>query len=463
MSSLAQVPNETWLHVLCYLRLHLDPDTYPKNSIFPQPVEECVNLASVCRVSKRFLSLAQPLLYHTLPIADLQPDLYRLLLRTLSTCPDLGALAREATIVNPLKAGEGGLSSEILSEAFENARARLSLGPIFENRLRAHLKDVDLSQTYAAQTVFLLCLLPKLEVLETLMPLGEHGLLQSFFDPPRQPADATSTTAEASTWYMETRFPHLQDLRVENGYAECTAKITKIECLIRQSAIKRFRGFALSWDSDSTVPLGLEHLFLHQASVKNESFRNIVSRCPGLKTLKIVWCSQIRDPESYELDFTRIGEDLRKYATNLESLDLVPMKRRFSIGYDPSGKIGSLQVLTRLRRLSVPQNLLHWVPRAPDNDAVLFVQVNDDDADGQFEERLRLSEVLPDGLEHLGLYTCQHDEEALDDQIMELLSPERMSNLRYIKARRRTKFSRRVAGWEMRKTKNSLHMRKRIR
>lgn len=463
MSSLGQVPNETWLHVLSYLRLHLDPDTYPKSSIFPQPVEECANLASVCRVSKRFLSLAQPLLYHTLPISG-HPDLYRLLLRTLSTCPDLAALAREATIGTPVEAAEGGLSSETLSEAFENARARLSLGPIFENRLRAHLKDVDLSQTHAAQTVFLLCLLPKLEVLETLMPLGEHGILQSFFDPPRQPADATSTTAEASTRYMETRFPHLQDLRVENDYAESTANITKIECLIRQSAIKRFHGFALSWYSDSTVPLGLEHLFLDQASVKNESFRNIVSRCPGLKTLKIVWSSQIRDPEVYELDFTRIGEDLRKYATNLESLDLVPMKRRFShIDYDPSGKIGSLQALTRLRRLSVPQNLLHWVPRVPDDDDVVFVEVNDDDADGQFEERLRLSEVLPDGLEHLGLYTCQYDEEALDDQIMELLSTERMSNLRYIRARRRTKFSRRVAGWETRKTKNAVHLRKRIR
>lgn len=399
------LPNELWLHTFSYLRLRLDLHEFPRQP-YPRYIVQCATLASIARVCKRFNAMAVPLLYHTLPV-PFHSSMSDPLARTLSTSPRLAQLVQEADIRT-----QDGLN-KALRQALEAGSWTQSTH--ITNFLQKCLDGKGVGNAEAHLALFL-CMLPNLRVAELEIDIGAELML------------------DFVTW-PENLLSRIMELRLSKNAVRSWMNIKGIDYLMQLPSLRSLYGAEIRWYQYQGPPLDLQHLFLLNSYLDSSSFDNILSCCVSLETLQIHWAPLLRHIELSYHDFSRMGDTLRDFGTNLEKLDLDPYLGPFC-AEDSSGRLDSLRSLTRLKQLKLPREMLVGRVKGDTNSE----EVQSDDVALQ-EGNPRLIELLPHGLEHLHLYSCQKDLEALDGEILELLESEQFPRLRCIRVDRDNSFS----------------------
>ncbi|KAI0107672.1 hypothetical protein F4776DRAFT_644773 [Hypoxylon sp. NC0597] len=413
------LPNETLLHIFSYLRISLTPETFEYGRDLP--AKNLYTLTSLCRASKRFLSLTQPILYHTIPRQDTVARTH--FLQTLSRCPHLAEMVQEID----LEITE--VSTLILQESFEAARCRLNISSDLENEFWDALSADDPD----AEVVLILSLLPNLRLLElTCQYVKGDSIVQLLSDV----AGSRVNTPEKHSGQVSSPLSQLQEVRLRHWDTEYATSIFTFDDFLLQT-VQTFRGWSISWEvfprlfEPPQAQLNLKHIYLTSALCNAEGLNNLLSRCPDLQTLWIEWGSATVGGDS-ELDFYQIGVALRNHAHNLEEL-VLDCREDLSYEYrDHTGRIGSLRELSCLKMIAIHQDIL--------------VGDQDEEYDDSYEESyeadypspLTLDKVLPSSLERLYLLSCDdlEDSEDLHEEIYGLIGDGRMQNLREININR---------------------------
>lgn len=338
--------------------------------------------------------MAVPLLYHTVPVSS-YPFVRFPLARTLIKCPHLAELVREVDIrVRYVRDSD-------LSDALEAALKTCPkhMAPFFQFLLgryrRQECSAID-------HTAFFLCMLPNLRVAELEADISTQPMLQML-----------------AAW-PDILLPQIEDLRLNNCRVGSRAATRGLDYLIQLPSLRAWHGSGTLWDEYRGPPLGLRHLFLGAGEALDGGIENILSYCIHLETL------QIRMARSDDLHLSLAGDALRKLGHTLENLCLGPLPDR------PKGSMGSLRTLYRLKKLTIPWEMLVGKPEG------------DEPAEGNApvprQAIPRLVDLLPDSLEHLHLHLRELD--VGNGELMELVRSGRFSKLQCVRVTRKEPFNR---------------------
>ncbi|KAI2614908.1 hypothetical protein GGR54DRAFT_323799 [Hypoxylon sp. NC1633] len=392
----SHLPNEIlhqiFSHFLLSLRRKHQNTTWDKPLSSNEELEdECARklaLSRISRTSKLFRTVALPLLYHTIPIISEK------LLENISKHAHLAELVRVIDLT-PVR-----IPIHSLHNALRAAGPRVSLPSDLEYRVKKHI-FYNPRERIAESLLYLICL-PNLETLY-------YGIE----DPVK------SIILDVFRWIAERgRASRLRHLHLQCWAPKGTTHITDVQEFLLPT-IETLRGFTLGWEINPESGYGpperpfylmnrnrrlnLQHIDLVDTMINDKGFEDMLSRCPHLRTLRLIWNEDIVDP--LPLDLYAMGDAIRNLAPQLEMLILDPLGN-----VDSYGSLGPLHKLTRLKELAVPQLVLCGGHRP------------DDEEDDKDIPALTLAEVVPDSLETLYLIECQEDGGALNGQITDLFT-----------------------------------------
>lgn len=398
------LPEETLLRIFSCFQL---PPTktndlewssgFEQRSLAKAQILDEKTLASLCQVSKTFRRIAEPMLYHALLGYDGRQG--SMFLRTLSQRPDLARLVRHLDI-------DGYCEEEFMvQDAFEAAREWLDIPPDLKDGIAEALQSDNDSQQ--GEIAFFVSMTPNLQSLQITMPESK-GILLSLFR-----AFASDKTG--------TRFSKLHELGLRYWDTEDAICMCEVDdLLLAPPALDTFCGFAVNWckPPETPRPLGFEHISLQHSLIDGPGLSSLLSRCHRLRTLSVTWGNVwVGD---CDLDWDEMGDALRLHAPLLERLHLDPILAFRYTDEESTGRIGSLEQLTRLKELELPLEILVGRMESP--------------ASGSGNTLHSLAQLLPASLESLHLYLTQDGAEELGEELSKLLEVgSQLANLREIR------------------------------
>lgn len=251
----------------------------------------------------------------------------------------------------------------------------------------------------------ILFMVPNLRVLKISTCGDEDSILPKLCDLQRnsdQPNfDQAGTVTRFQSW-IESQFPHLRDVRIVNDqddYDECEW-LTDLTLHRGVKKLYASQKHIHKFVHKSTI----EHVYLIETHLDNDSFRNLLDHCPRLRTLHVRWGMYVNfsDENWGKLDLN--------CGTNLEEVELEP-RECFDYGTERwhlRGQVKSLRGMTCLKRLKIPRG---------------FLAVG-----AGKKDKSRLEDALPASLEQL--YLCQSKVGASTrDEVLELQRCPRLSAL----------------------------------
>lgn len=461
ISNMMHLPNEIVFAIFDHLRISLPG--YEGTWNLPPFPEELAALARLCRTSKQLRELVEPILYGTIPYSNATNR--QLLLRTLIERPHLRALVRSIQLY------ETEIPPSELLPLLEAARPSLDVSDDLAEQLLTDLRvgqskwhsedeyepdedDRDSLGYYRTRHVeihFALLLLPRLDVLELASWWDLGPLMFEMLGRPTGSATGEPGKAPLLTCLRELRIrSELQEER-KGLIPAGLLTLPNIQSLQAQKAYWDFH------DIERRCPggyLNVRKLDLVDSICNGPALADMLSRCPSLRDLRIEW-GLSNDEWEDELDFRSIGDALRRHGQALEVLEL-DCREAYPYAYeydeDELGHIGSLRELGRLKKLTLPLDML--IGRQDDDD--------DDDTEAW---TFQLGETLPASLEQLHFLSCENDKQQLDDHLFNMIVPgdNQLSGLReVIMEERETGFGRQISdfGWVVRMTDDKIVLEK---
>ncbi|KAH8660429.1 hypothetical protein BX600DRAFT_467690 [Xylariales sp. PMI_506] len=360
-------------------------------------------LCAACRTSRKFLRIAQPVLYHTVIAWKLSPSL----VRTLFEEPHLARLVRDLRIGSP---AVGSAQTKLINRYARLIARRLGLTPSLEacvlNMLESNRSD--------AQMALVLTLTPNVERV-TITSRSRDGIPAIFNSP------ASLALESTSSWTSE--LPVVQHLYKARSisllfdHVYC-GKIRQRMALLMLPNIETvnvsgadFRGFINDVEARQ-CKLKLQHVNIDLSYINSSDLENLLLMCPHLQSLVVRWLAD-DDGGSVHLDLTRVGDALRSYARSLEILDL--NVERPDLGSNATrqwtlGALGSLIELGKLRTLNVVRTVL---------------------VGEEQNVPCPLREYIPSSLEEFTLHDTQEFSLGLEE-LSDMIRDERLRNLRAV-------------------------------
>ncbi|KAF4852042.1 hypothetical protein CGCSCA4_v003141 [Colletotrichum siamense] len=446
-------PDEVWTLILGQLEFDTrGPDYTDEN----EPGSEgLAALSRLCRTSSRFLRLARPFLYRSLPLSNWR--LHKHLLRTLHQNPQLARSVESVTL------GEGVFSRDDItslllpyySEASPQSDPRSAA---IDAALRV-VADGEEWQEGVPDLWFAHCatILPNLKSLEyatrsfdTLFPEiitraasqgvngpvvdgeGPHTVVQETPSALQTQQDAISATPSQ----LSLPLAKLEEFRIRNQDTELAVRLINYQDLFLLPQLQTFRGWAVDLDTslaaNAQTPRRLSSLrYAHfiDSLAEADGICDLLRTCPSLETLEITWGSSLVGDST--LDFDHIGRVLREHGAGLVELDL-DCRECFSFEEaEWSGKIGDLRGLQRLKHLSVPEPILLG---KEDDLLPSLSDVGDSDEEEETADEAPISEdslesLLPEYLETLRFYSVYDENDWVQKSIQGVLSSQRLKQL----------------------------------
>lgn len=446
------LPNEILLGIFDHFSISL-PDYTHTWGLPPFP-EKLHTLARLCRSSKQLREQAEPILYRRIPFGDARNR--KLLFRTLIERPHLRALVRS------IQLHETEIPPSELLPLLEAARPSLDISDDLAKQLLTDLRigqskwhlldeyepaedDGDSRGYYRTRHVeihFALLLLPGLDLLELASWYDLGPLMFEMLG--RSPGSAIGDPENTP------HLSYLRELRIHSEIQEQRLGLIPAGLLTLPN-IQSLQAQKVYWDFHDIerrctgAYLNVRNLNLVDSICNGPALGDMLSRCPSLRDLRIEW-GLSNDEWEDELDFGSIGDALRRHGQGLEVLEL-DCREAYPYAYeydeDDLGYIGSLRELARLKKLTLPLDML--IGRQEDDDVA-------DDTDYLAAWRCQLGESLPPSLEQLHFLSCLNDELQLDDQLFDMIAPgdkHIMSLHEVILDERENGFSRQISdfGW----------------
>ncbi|KAI1500376.1 hypothetical protein F5X99DRAFT_410077 [Biscogniauxia marginata] len=420
--SLLSTPNEILTHILsffiptfpCRKFTHIDP---PRGNSARQRT-----LSRTSRTCWRLRCVTLPVLYHTIPATSHK------LLKTLAADTYL------ASLVKAIDLSLCGVNMSILRGAYRTAvnHRSLSLPPNLDNRLRNEINvGIDFFRDGITAALYL-ALLPNIEEISYIMtgPSSETEFIEFF-------SQADRMLPRLREFYLNYR-ENVNADKIHISSIHDLLPTLKTLHVINLSWELNSHENGPSWSKSSLLPpqLGLKHVNLEASTINHAGLSDLLSRSPGLQTLRIEWTHRRRilDVGGW---FKNMGDALRKHGQGLEELVLNPAKDptyRYKLReWITEGPIGSLRELNRLKSLTVPYDSLVSGDRPRQGNLTQWQRLLEQYRRG----RLRLTDILPESLERLCIMVFQDDEE-LDLQMWDLVRErERFPNLQRIQMYRK--------------------------
>ncbi|KAF4875387.1 hypothetical protein CGCSCA1_v005444 [Colletotrichum siamense] len=446
-------PDEVWTLILGQLEFDTRGPDYTNEN---EPGSEgLAALSRLCRTSSRFLRLARPFLYRSLPLSNWR--LHKHLLHTLHQNPHLARSVENVTL------GEGVFSRDDItslllpyySEASPQSDPRSAA---IDAALRV-VADGEEWQEGVPDLWFAHCatILPNLKSLEyatrsfdTLFPEiitraasqgvngpvvdgeGPHTVVQETPLASQTQQDTTSATMSQSSLPLAK----LEEFRIRNQDTELAVRLINYQDLFLLPQLQTFRGWAVDLDTSlaasAQTPRRLSSLrYAHfiDSLAEADGICDLLRTCPSLETLEITWGSSLVGDST--LDFDHIGRVLREHGAGLVELDL-DCRECFSFEEaEWSGKIGDLRGLQRLKHLSVPQPIMLG---KEDDLLPSLSNVGDSDEEEETADEAPISEdslesLLPESLETLRFYSVYDENDWVQKSVQGVLSSQRLKQL----------------------------------
>lgn len=347
------LPDELWLL------------TFKRYIAGPKNFDRAENLAALCRVCRKFRSIAQSLLYS---FPEMEQVVRPPLFRTLCERPDLAQCATSLSL-----RGFDGLDPPV-DEAFEAARR--GCPDAFVDKLR---QDID-DGVEEANVPILLTLLPNLKCLD--FALYEMEMMNEFFQIAARlrRAGPDQADAENDTPQDAQILPKLKEVCMRHWDTENTLQAWSAADIVTYPGLERLYGFATEWvgpvpSAYASQKLELKKIDIRDSFMDDRGLESILTLCPQLSVLRVSWGESYMSDQDMNLD--AMGNALRKHGTNLKVLDLDP-RTWLREGAHPNGRIGSLAALSRLKKLAITKKMLLGED-ASDSDS-------DDDGDGDGDD-----------------------------------------------------------------------------
>ncbi|KAI0133810.1 hypothetical protein BJ170DRAFT_607496 [Xylariales sp. AK1849] len=411
------LPEEIWLQI--FFRVH--SGFGPLTAEWQRSVD-VLSLSKICRVSKRFHRIAQPLLYRNLP-AD------PLLIRTACERPDLALLARSLDVSGHEWSDE---AMEVLGDSFRVSQGALMLPLELKSSIMRGLKEA----TEDSRVALALTLFPNLEWLGITVP-HEQSLVRRVFAAvtellTNQSQQPGGDTGSAQAPKMTGHFSRLKEIHMRHWDTENFVDAWNMAEIFELTALETLYGFATGWEGPMPSEmrgkaLGIMDVDLDDSIIDHEAIESLLTLCPLLHSLRVCWgTATVGD---CEIDFAAMGAAFRQHGANLEILVLDP---REAFAYQEgmtTGHIGSLRELQKLQQLRITRDILCGIVE------------NDDDADdssavmGFAVSPLKLEQVLPKSLEVLHLYphfSSRWADEQVSKEMNSLIASGLHPNLRQI-------------------------------
>nr|POE65099.1 hypothetical protein CFP56_34767 [Quercus suber] len=411
-------------------------------------------LAALCRTNKQCLSIARPLLYHTIVLEPLWHPRGKHVLSLaakFAQCPQLAGNVHMLRIEGweDDQDSDGTHSTGLPSTPSEASTfkyfetATEMMHPVLGHHA-ARLLEAIQQQRQDAVVAFLLALCQDLETLEIVVPFDfeesyVHSLLHHF-------ADVGSSESIGKSAQSARGLPRLRELRVRHWDTEGAVGIYRIAEIMGKSSLDVFRGDMINITNLDlgpgfyVRPWSLRCIVLTNSLVDSSGVTELLQCCPELESLSIEWGSATVGAD-YDIFLNEFGEAFRKYGQNLQSIDL-DVRRSFRMDHEDNTNthpIASLTALTRLTRLAVPQ--------------LALMKLRDDASDEEGFELPVLADILPPSLRTLSIYKCnrRYENQKLDDLLLDLISSKRFHRMRTIRIERPREFSQKDAlpkmGW----------------
>ncbi|KAH8682017.1 hypothetical protein BX600DRAFT_447635 [Xylariales sp. PMI_506] len=395
VQDLPDLPEELWLRIFSEIS--------PRDDLFPYGAWDAFHdLSALCLVCEKFRRIAQPVLYKRMPCFVLDPRI----LRTLCARPDLGLAAREISI------GSGNsMATVAVYNCFKEVGSSLPLPLDFKARVREGLK----SGQPDAQVVFFLAMVPAARQVEIRFEDVDDMILELFeltslFTTRQNRCRDQETSNTSSLAYPLARMKQLTLWFSNIGNARSWKRLDFLRLPNLQSLTCVRMNWNLLPQLNLENPLGLRHINLDYVFMNTAQLSWLLSICPYLKILRVQWeaSHELSLENNRGMDFGAIGDALRQYGTDLESLDL----HVDALNHREVGILGSLKELHKLRSLRISSTLVAGSQSRQENNNQL----------------LQMKSLLPDSLESLALY----DSRAYDQVVVELpafLQSKKLPNL----------------------------------
>lgn len=353
-------------------------------------------LASICRVSRQFLRVAQPFLYRTILLEGGDHEhkwRQEHLTRALAASPDLGLLTRTIAFDDSCLPRTIGLHS-MLQGPLPSIDLPSTMRRYLETKL-AESKQISNSSGKIGIGAFMLALMPRIRLVEfsfhgstnlTWMMSGRADMDEQLIrDPDYECSDfegddmvtqtrkrtggntlTTDTRDTASTSFANYGLTHLKELRLRTGDSRhYTTSVHSIEAALLHPSLKTLRLLGSNWLQKSLdllqwpkEPCGVQFLELRESLVEAASLRHILTRFTGLRTLlvHVASCRRYQDEEiEWDMNLDEIGSILRSLGGNLVELSLHTNNYEdYDEGPSQSeGHLGPLREMRSLKHLSV--------------------------------------------------------------------------------------------------------------
>ncbi|KAK2730107.1 hypothetical protein CKAH01_09760 [Colletotrichum kahawae] len=448
-------PDELW--TLIFHQLEFDargPDYTDEN----EPGSEgLAALSRLCRTSSRFLRLARPFLYRSLPLSN-----WRLHQRLL---PTLHRNSHLAESVENITLGEGVFHRDDIASLLRPYYSELPLSAtpsvFLDTALLIQLAADGEEWPEGTPDIWFAhfaMLLPNLKSLEyatrsfdTLFPriislAANQGINEPVVDgqpPPDTVFQETPfvsqnrrDTAEATRSQLPQPLAKLEEFRIRNQDTELAVRLKNYQDLFLLPQLQTFRGWAVELNTrlaaSAQTPRRLSSLrYAHfiDSLADADGISDLLRTCPSLQTLEITWGSSTVGDST--LDFDHIGRVLREHGTGLVELDLDCLECFSYEEAEWTGKIGDLRGLQRLKHLSVPEPIMLG---KEDDLLPSLSNVGDSDEEAESPDEDPISEdslesLLPESLETLRFYSVYDEAEWVRKSVQGVLSSRRLKHL----------------------------------
>ncbi|KAF4441663.1 hypothetical protein FACUT_2606 [Fusarium acutatum] len=369
--------NEIWDLVFSNFEDTIDVEDGSDHGLYPSPRDTDIpTLKSLCLVSHQFYRLARRNLYHTISSGKLYGQKNNtkmcLLARTLLLNPELRSEIRAIDLSSSGNWKTSLVNSDFWPPSIERAEP---------TQLRDLLRE-DIARYFVTEagTCFLLALMPKLRmVVLTDSQTHSKALTWILGGKLRTPQPGTADRPEPVANYLgQLEEIHWSPLRTKSeDSGTCSTEYLLLLPSIKRLFLSPYApNFTISHPVVPDFQSGLQSLTLDAGMIRPAFLHYTLSRCKALQylDLDLTDCYDVNE-EDLTVNLYDFGSILREVGQALVSLRL----RFYDCEEYARGKIGSLQGLKRLRRLSTP----------------IFVLA------GTFRDAVPLQEVLPESVETL--------------------------------------------------------------
>lgn len=448
---MTHVPDEIWEQIFSNFEDHMPLENWWMHGNRLRH-EDLSTLHSLSLVSHQFQHVAQPLLYRTVLLQGRSDEklVQARFLRTLSEHPQLGQHIRNVSFDDDAEGAYLRHRAIDRSDLFKILRAGLDsigLSPPAMRRIKKSLLEQQsggglgaLFMAYMPQSRLIDCTLRRHDTPSLLMLSGclgiEENSLGDLEGQDKKDLDGIKPHGHQGNSLPKGipsayTFPHLTEVRIRTAYYESVTSFSMIQPIFRHPTLKRLCALGIDLLGIDKKPLmwpteesNLQYLDLKESIIDAAGMRDILTRCPGLKSLSIEMAHHHRESvyhdENWEVDLEEFGNVLRRFGQNLE--DFALDTNNYNNNHSTEGRLGSLQTLTSLKHLNTGRDELLGPIR------------------GLYEESetpaLQFDEALPPFLETLFLYSCRHGygtrNRAANKELWEFITSCAISNLREI-------------------------------